>query len=59
MDVCKCVSLICVQYPQGSEEGIRSPRFGVVDSCEPPCGFWELNQGPLKKQSALTAGPSF
>ena len=22
-------------------------------SCEPPCGCWELNSGPLKEQSVL------
>jgi hypothetical protein len=29
------------------------------DGCEPPCGFWDLNSGPLEKQSVLlTAEPS-
>ena len=28
-------------------------------SCEPPCGCWELNSGPLKEQSVLlTTEPS-
>jgi hypothetical protein len=25
----------------------------VTDSCEPPCGCWELNSGPLEEQSVL------
>jgi hypothetical protein len=31
------------------EEGINS----ITDGCEPPCGFWDLNSGPLEKQSVL------
>jgi hypothetical protein len=31
----------------------------IADGCEPPCGFWELNSGPLEEQSVLlTAEPS-
>jgi hypothetical protein len=30
-----------------------------MDGCEPPCGCWDLNLGPLEGQSALlTAEPS-
>jgi hypothetical protein len=25
----------------------------ISDGCEPPCGCWELNSGPLEKQSVL------
>jgi hypothetical protein len=25
----------------------------ITDGCEPPCGHWELNSGPLKEQSVL------
>jgi hypothetical protein len=32
-----------------SEEGIRSHYNG----CEPPCGYWELNSGPLEKQGVF------
>ena len=40
-------------------EGIRSLGTGVSDSCELPCGCWELNLGPLKEQLVLlTAEPS-
>jgi hypothetical protein len=31
----------------------------VIDGCEPPCGCWDLNSGPLEEQSALlTTEPS-
>jgi hypothetical protein len=30
-----------------SEEDRRAPGTGVTDGCEPPCGCWELNSGPL------------
>jgi len=25
----------------------------ITDGCEPPCGCWELNSGPLQEQSVL------
>ena len=34
-------------------EGVRSPGTGVTDSCELPCGCWELNLGPLQEQHVL------
>jgi hypothetical protein len=31
----------------------------ITDGCEPPCGCWELNSGPLEEHSVLlTAEPS-
>ena len=31
----------------------------IYDGCEPPCGCWELNSGPLEEQAVLlTAEPS-
>ncbi|ERE77141.1 E3 ubiquitin-protein ligase [Cricetulus griseus] len=30
-------------------KGVRSPGTGVTDSCELPCGCWELNRGPLEE----------
>ena len=32
-----------------TEEGINP----LTDGCEPPCGYWELNSGPLGEQSVL------
>ena len=41
---CLCVCLCeCVRYP-GTE---------IMDSCELPCGCWELNPGPLEEQPSL------
>ena len=38
------------------EEGILDP---IIDGCEPPCGCWKLNSGPLEEQSVpLTTEPS-
>jgi hypothetical protein len=31
----------------------------ITGGCEPPCGSWDLNSGPLKEQSVLfTTKPS-
>jgi hypothetical protein len=36
-----------------------TPEEGITDGCEPPCGCWEMNSGPLEEQSVLsTAEPS-
>jgi hypothetical protein len=24
----------------------------ITDGCEPPCGYWELNSGPLEEEAA-------
>ena len=35
-----------------------APDF-ITDGCEPPCGCWELNSGPLEEQAMLlTSDPS-
>jgi hypothetical protein len=36
-----------------AQRGIESLDTGVSDSCELPCGFWELNPGPQEKQTVL------
>ena len=35
------------------EESTGSPRTGVIDSCKPLCGCWELNLGPLEEWKGL------
>ncbi|KAM7321291.1 hypothetical protein ACRRTK_019383 [Alexandromys fortis] len=30
----------------------RAPDL-ITDGCEPPCGCWELNSGPLEEQAIL------
>ena len=32
---------------------VKVSDIGVMDSCELPCGCWELNLGPLEDQSML------
>jgi hypothetical protein len=32
---------------------IVTPGNGVADSCELPCGVWELNMGPLEGQPVV------
>ena len=45
--------LPCVPTSQKGAPGL------IIDGCEPPCGCWELNLGPLEEQSVLlTCEPS-
>jgi len=30
----------------------------IGDGCEPPCGYWELNSGPVEEQPVLLTGKS-
>jgi hypothetical protein len=40
-------------------KGVGSPGTGVIDGCEQPYGYWDLNPGPLEEQPVLlTAEPS-
>ena len=32
---------------------VRVSDLGVTDSCKLPCGYWELNLGPLEGQLML------
>jgi hypothetical protein len=42
------------------KDQVRRTGTGVVNGCEPVCGCWELNPGPLQEQPVLlTAEPSF
>jgi hypothetical protein len=45
--LCIWVHCSCLQTHQKS---VLDP---ITDSCEPPCGCWELNSGPLEEQSVL------
>ena len=43
----------------GHNKGVGSPGTRVTNSCELPCGCWELNPGPLQEQQVfLTTEPS-
>lgn len=41
-----------------SEEGTGSHETTGIDGCEQSCGYWELNSGPLGKQSVCLAAES-
>ena len=46
-------------YPGWEAEKKPEWRRAIADGCEPPCGCWKLNSGPLEEQSVpLTAEPS-
>jgi hypothetical protein len=38
-----------------SRGGVGSPEATVLDGCELPCCFRELNLGPLEEQLALSS----
>ena len=41
---------------------LDSPEEGIGSHyrwCEPPCGCWELNSGPLEEQSVLLTAEPF
>lgn len=46
-DVYLCT--MCVSGALGPVKGDWAPRTGVTDVCEPPCGCWEWNLGPLER----------
>ena len=49
-----CIYLYSI-LPVGQK---RAPDL-IIGGCEPPCGCWELNSGPLEEQPVLlTAEPS-
>ena len=55
-----CFCTTGLKFQKRLEEGIRSPGSGVTDGCEPPCGYGELNPGPLEEQPVLlTTDPLF
>ena len=63
MDILPACMYMCHVHvvPMEARDGgsVRSPGTGVIDGCEPPCGCWESNLGPLEEQQMLlTAEPS-
>jgi hypothetical protein len=48
-----CMYMQDMQCPWRPEEGVRSPRTGDRDSCEPPCNCWEPSPGPLQEHQVL------
>jgi hypothetical protein len=52
--------ILCIRVHSCSlQKQQKSSSDPITDGCEPPCGCWELNSGPLEEQSVLlTAEPS-
>jgi hypothetical protein len=50
---------VCSGLPVCKPVGQKRAPDLISDGCEPPCGCWELNSGPLEKQPVLlTSDPS-
>ena len=55
----KNIYLLCIQYSVCVYALRWLCNVTITDGCEPPCGCWELNSGPLEEQAMLlTAEPS-
>jgi hypothetical protein len=51
--------IICKHTVAVFRHSRRGHQIVVMDGCEPPCGCWDLNLGPLEEQSVLlTTEPS-
>lgn len=49
---------ICDMFMQLPAEDVGFPEIEGTDSCEPPCGYWELNWDPQQKLVFLTMEPT-
>ena len=47
LPACMNMYYVCASCLQRPEEGVRSTRTEVTDSCKLSSGLWELNSGPL------------
>jgi hypothetical protein len=47
------ISCVCEYTIAVSRHTRRGHLIPITDGCEPPCGCWELNSGPLEEQSVL------
>jgi hypothetical protein len=54
-----CMSVYHVCLVPAEARSVRAQETGVIDSCELPCGCWELNPGPLKEQPVLVSTEPF
>lgn len=52
---CMAVYYVCARHLE-VRRGHWTWEFGVMDSCEPPRGYWELNLGSQQEQVLLTTG---
>lgn len=54
-----CAHHMHAWFPHRLTDGAYSSESRTTDDCEPPCGFWEQNPGPLQEQQVLlNAEPS-
>ena len=44
---------MCARYTQKTEQDIRYPGTGVMNSCMLPRGCWEPSPDPLQEQQVL------
>ena len=53
LQICFKVYLLCVYADTVAVFRTHQKRASdpITDGCEPPCGRWELNSGPLEEQS--------
>lgn len=65
MFVCMGISSACMSVyhmhtvTEETDERVKSPRTGVTDTCEPPCGCWEpLGADPVENQLMLLTAES-
>jgi hypothetical protein len=55
MYVCMYVStpLLSSDTPEEVQTHQKGASDHIADGCEPPCGCWNLNSGPLEEQLVL------
>lgn len=61
MFVCMGISSVYHMHTvtEETDEHVKSPRTGVTDTCEPPCGCWEpLGADPVENQLMLLTAES-
>lgn len=54
--VCIAVHSLCDQ--SGQKRSLDPLELESPSSCEPPCGCWQSNLGPLQEQPVLNTKPS-
>ena len=52
LPTCMSVPHVCLVHTDNRRD-MGFLGTGLIDYCEPPCGCWELNTGPLEEQVVL------
>ena len=58
MFACVYACVLCIPGIMEVRKGVSHPGTGARGVCEPSCGCWEPNLGPLQEQVLLTAESS-